>query len=86
MLYYDRIDASERIDFNKTSTAKECDICHYWYILNHKFKFQPKVGNRCHHLLMSINLNDIDILKIKGSHYCSIVSLISKNEAANLLI
>ena len=31
MLYFDRIDFSEGIDFNKTSESKECDICHYWY-------------------------------------------------------
>ena len=27
MLYYDRIDASERIDVNKTSESKKCNIC-----------------------------------------------------------
>ena len=26
MLYYDRIDVSERIDINKTSASKECRI------------------------------------------------------------
>ena len=31
ILYYDRIDGSERIDDNKTSESKECDDCHYWY-------------------------------------------------------
>ena len=31
MLYCDRIDASERIDVNKTSASKECDSCYYWY-------------------------------------------------------
>ena len=31
MLYYDRIDVFEGIDFNKTSESKECDICLYWY-------------------------------------------------------
>ena len=34
MLYYDKIDVSEGIDFNKISASKECDICHYWYFLN----------------------------------------------------
>ena len=29
MLYYDRIDVSERIDINKTSASKECNICDY---------------------------------------------------------
>ena len=31
MLYFDRINISEGIGFNKTSASKECDICHYWY-------------------------------------------------------
>ena len=29
MLYFDRTDASEGVDVNKTSASKECDICHY---------------------------------------------------------
>ena len=82
MLYYDRIDVSERIDANKTSASKECDICYYWYFLNFSFTFQPNIGNRCHNLLMmSINLSDIAILNIKGSDYHCIISLISKNGA-----
>ena len=80
MLYFDRIDV------NKTSVSKECDICHYWYILNYSFKFQPNVCDRCHDLLMmSMNLSDIAILNIKGSDYRCIISLISKNEAINLM-
>ena len=86
MLYYDRIDVSEGIDVNKTSASKECDICHYWYFLNYSFKFQPNVCNRCHDLLMmSVSLSDIAILNINGSDYCCIISLISKNEAINVL-
>ena len=34
---------------------------------------------------MSINLRDIPILNIKGSDYCCIISLISKNKAINLM-
>ena len=34
MLEYDRIDISEGIDINKTTTSKECYICHYWYFLD----------------------------------------------------
>ena len=86
MIYYDRIDVSEGIDVNKTSVSEQCDICHYWYFLNYSFKFQPNVCNRCHDLLMmSVNLSDIAILNIKGSDYYCIISLISKNEARNLL-
>ena len=52
MLYYDKIDVSERIDVNKTDPSKECNVCHYWRFLNFSFKFQPNVSNRCLGLLM----------------------------------
>ena len=69
MLYFNKIDVSEGIDVNTTSASKECDICHYCYFLNYSFKFQPNVCNRCHDLLMSMNLSNIAILNIKGSDY-----------------
>ena len=70
MFYYDKIDVSERIDINKTSELKECDICHYWYFLNKAFKFQPNVRQRCHDLVkMSMNLSDTVILNIKSANY-----------------
>ena len=31
MLYYDKIDVSERTDVNKTSALSDCDIFHCWY-------------------------------------------------------
>ena len=86
MLYFDRIDVSEGTDVNKTSESNECDICHYWYVLNKGFKFQPNVCNRCHDLLMmSLNLSDVAILNIKGSDYRCIISGIRKSEAVNLM-
>ena len=39
MLYFDRINVSERIDVNKTIASKECDICHYWYFLIEALNF-----------------------------------------------
>ena len=87
MIYYDRIEVSGRIDFNKKKSAsREFDVCHSWYFLNYIFKFQPNVCDRCHDLLMmSVNLSDIVISNIKGSNYRFIISLISKNEIINLL-
>ena len=46
MLYYNRIDVSERTDFNETSESKECGICHYF--LHKGFTLQPNVCNVCH--------------------------------------
>ena len=84
MLYFNRIDVSEGIYVNKTSASKECDISDYWYFLDHSFKFQQNVFNRCHHLqMMSMILINIVIINIKGSDYRCIISLISKNEAIN---
>ena len=36
-------------------------------------------------LLLSVNLSNIAILNVKGSDYCCIISLISKNEGINLM-
>ena len=86
MLSYDRIDVSEGVDINKTSASKECDIYHCWYFFNKGFKFQTYVCNRCHDLSrMSIDLNDIIILRIKNSDYRCIITGISKSEAIKLL-
>ena len=86
MLYFYRIDVSEGIDVNKTSASKECDICHFYYFFNYSVKFQPNVCTRCHDLLMmSMNVSDVAILNIKGSDYCCIISLISKNQTINLM-
>ena len=67
MLYYDRTDIFEGIGINEASAWKVHDICHYWYFLNKGFKLQAYVCNRCHDLLMmSLNLSDNAILKIKN--------------------
>ena len=54
------------------------NVYHYWYFLNKDFKFQPNLCNRWHDLLMmSMNLSDIPILKIKGSDFRCIVRGVS---------
>ena len=84
-LYFHGTEVFEGIDVNKTSASKECDVCHYWCFLK-SFKFQTNVCNRCHDLLMvSMNLSDIAILNIKGSDYCFINTLMSKNGAIHLM-
>ena len=86
MLYCDRIDISEGIDINKASPSKEYDICHYWYFLNNRFKFQTYACNRCHDLLMMyMKLSNIAILKIKNADCCCISTRISKSKAINLI-
>ena len=86
MLSYDRIDICEGIDINKTSVLKKCNICHYWNILEKRFKFQQHVFNRYHDILMmSINLNYIGILSINIADSCCLVNEICKSDALNLM-
>ena len=80
MLYYGRIDVSERIVINKTKESKKCNIFHYCYFSDKVFKNQPDVWNGCHDLLMILmNLSDIAILNIKKNNYRCILSGISKS-------
>ena len=36
--------------------------------------------------MMPMNLSHVAILNIKGSDYCCVISLISKNESINLMV
>ena len=68
MLEYDRIDISERIDINKTSASKKCDICHYWYLKDIGFKYEPHLCNGCHDLMQkAMSFNNVTIVYVKGS-------------------
>ena len=70
MLQYEKTDASEGIDINKTSTSKECILCHYWYFKDLGFKFELHVCNKCHDVLMTAyELEDIEILNEKDLDY-----------------
>ena len=63
MLKYDRIDISEAIDVNKTSTSRECDVCHYWYFKDICFKYEPHLCNGCHDLMQkAMSFNDVAII------------------------
>ena len=43
MLRYQKVYVSERIDVNKTSASKECELCHYWFLKDIGFKFKVNV-------------------------------------------
>ena len=51
MLEYNKIDISEGIDINETSTSKECNICHYWYFLDKNLNHEAYLFNGCHDLI-----------------------------------
>ena len=85
MLYYHRVDTSERIDLAKSNKSKELMICYYW-IFNNRFQFQDPVCNGCNNLTMlSVNISDIAIITAKNVHYRCIICNIRKYEAINLL-
>ena len=86
MLEYDRIDISEGIDVNKTSALKECDICHYWYLKDIGFKYEPYLCNRCHDLMQkAMSFNNVAIVYVKGSAYRINFWCMSKDEAINIM-
>ena len=86
MLWYQKIDVLEGIDVNKTSTSKECELCHYWFFKDIRFKFEDYVCNRCHDLLtMAHSLKNIAILSTKGGIFRCILMGISKNEGLKRL-
>ena len=53
--FYERIEKSDNIDFNKRKESKECMICHYFYFSD-GFKDQPYVCNGCHDFSMTFLL------------------------------
>ena len=85
MLYYDRIDMSERIDLAKSNNSKDYLICHYWFY-NYGFKFQDSLCNGCHNLTMLSNdINNIAIIYFEDVDYLCIILNISKSEDNNSL-
>ena len=86
MLEYDRIDISERIDVDKTSLSKECDICHYWYCKDIGFRYEPYLCNGCHDLMQkAMSFNNVAIVYVKGSAYRIHFWYMSKDDAINIM-
>ena len=85
MLQYEKIDASEGIDINKTSASRKCVLCHYWF-KDVGFKFEEHVCNGCHDLLtMAYSLKNIVTLSAKGATFRCLLMGTSKNEALKKL-
>ena len=56
------------------------------FFFDKAFKFQRNVCNGCDDVLMiSINVNQIAILNIKGAYYYCVINGINKSDAVNLL-
>ena len=86
MLQYEGTDIFEGIDINKSDKSRKCMICHYWYLKDIGYKYEPHVCNKCHDLLMvAYDLKDFMILKIKGVDYSCYVFKMSRSDSVNLL-
>ena len=86
MLQYEKIDASDGIDANKTSALRKCVLCHYWFFKDIGFKFEGHVCNRCHDLLtMGYSFKNIAILSAKGANFRCLLMGTSKNEVLKKL-
>ena len=86
MVEYERIDISEGIDVNKTSLSKEFNICHYWYLKDIGFKFEPYLCNGCHNLTQkAMSFNNIAIVYVKENAYRIHFWYISKDDAINIM-
>ena len=76
----------EKIDVNKTSASKECELCHYWFFKDVGFKFEKRICNGCHDLLtMVYSLKNIAILSAKGATFRCILWGISRNQGLRRL-
>ena len=76
----------EKIDVNKTSASKECELCHYWFFKDVGFKFEEHVCNKCHDLLtMAYSLKNIAILSAKEATFRCLLMGNSKNKALKRL-
>ena len=81
-----RIDISERIDVNKTSASKECDICNCWYFKDIDFKYEPYLCNGCHDLMQkAMSFNDVAIVYVKGNAYRGHCLYMSKDGAISIM-
>ena len=86
MLEYDRIDISKGIDPNKTAASKECDICHYWYFKDIRFKYEPYLCNGCLNLMQkAMSFNDVAIVYVKGSAYRIHFWYVSKDDKISII-
>ena len=86
MLEYDRIDISEKIDVNKTSLSKECDICHYWYFKDVGFKYENYLCNGCYDLMQkAMSFDNVAIVYVKGNAYIIHFWYMSKDDAINIM-
>ena len=61
-------------------------ICHYCYFKGIGYKFEPRVCNICHDILMrAYEMENIAILNVKGVDYRCVLWNITKNDSIKRL-
>ena len=81
MLEYNRIDHSEGIDVNKTSS-----FCHYYYFLDINFNYQKYLCDGCHNMSMKANsMQNLAIVYSDSNVYRINFTFVDLNEATYLL-
>ena len=90
MLEYDRIDVSEGIDVNKTSSSREFSLCHYYYyyyyFLNINFNYQKYLCDGCHDMsTKAVSMKNVAIVYSDSNAYRINFALMDLYEATYLL-
>ena len=70
----------------KTNASTECDICHYWYLLDKKFKYEAYLCNGSHGLMQkAMNFNDAAFVSVKGIDYIIHFWYMREKDAMNVM-
>ena len=86
MIEYDRIDLDEGIDVNKTSSSRECWLCHYWHFLDKNFNCQKYCCDGCHDISMkTVSIKNLAIAYFKGNVHRIHFWNMSKDDAINIM-
>ena len=76
----------KELTLTKQVHQKNVCFCHYCYLKDVGFKFEPHVCNKCRNLLMTTyELKNIAILNVKGVDFRYILWGISTDETVNRL-
>ena len=87
MIEYDRIDLDEGIDVNKTSSSRECWLCHFLVFLDKNFSYQKYYCDGCHNMSMkTVSIKNLAIVYSKGNAYRINFWNMSKDDATKVVI
>ena len=77
---------SEGINVNKLNKSKECMICYYWSFLDFNYKYEPKVCDGCHDILMmACKLEKCCNTEYKGIDYKCVTPFLYEQSPRNSL-